>query len=106
MSSYELLELLEFMPDRGAFKTAARGGEYSDEEIVWRHIATELSKLRSITQTVHGGKANQMMTFPTIAEQRERAEEAADMEERRELLYSFADRTPLPRSEKFDWEDS
>jgi hypothetical protein len=93
MSSYELLELLEFMPERGAFKTAARGGEYSDEEIVWRHIATELSKLRSITQTVHGGKDNDMKVFPTIAEQRERAEEAADMEERRELVYSFADRT-------------
>src|SRR5688500_8954381 len=38
MSSYELLELMEFMNDRGAFKTAARGGEWSKEEAIWTHV--------------------------------------------------------------------
>ena len=47
MSSYELLELLEFMPERGAFKTAARGGEFSGEEKVWVQVANELAVLRA-----------------------------------------------------------
>lgn len=93
MSSYELLELLEYMPEKGAFKTAARGGEYSEEERVWRHIATELSKLRSITQTVHTGKPVEIRTFPTMAEMREAAEEEEAIEELREDFYTMADRT-------------
>lgn len=93
MLSYELIELLEYMPERGAFKTAARGGEFSEEERVWRHIANELSKLRSITQTVHTGKPADMRTFPTMAEFREMEQEQREIEERREDFFSFADRS-------------
>lgn len=93
MSSYELLELLEYMPESGALKKALRSGEYSDDEIIWRHIANELSKLRAITETVHGGKNTTMRTFPTLAELREQVEEAEAAEERREDFFSFADRS-------------
>ena len=48
MSSYELLELLEFMPDRGAFKTAVRGGDWDEEQEVWAQIANELAILRAV----------------------------------------------------------
>lgn len=56
MSSFELLELLQWMPERGAFKTSARGNEYSEEEHVWRHIANELARLRATMHAVYGGK--------------------------------------------------
>lgn len=92
MSSYELLELLEFMDEDGAFKKAARGGEFSETEQVWRHIATEMGKLRSVTIAVHGGKATEYRTFPTMAELREQVEDAEAAEERRETVFSFADR--------------
>lgn len=93
MSSYELLELLEFMPEHGAFKIAARGGEYSEQDQVWRHIANELGKLRAITQTVHSGKATDMRTFPTMAEMREATEDQDAADERREEFFQFADRS-------------
>lgn len=93
LGSYELLELLEYMPEQGAFKTAARGGEYTEQDLVWRQMATEMSKLRSITQTVHGGKPTDVWAFPSKTEQLKTAEEKAEMEESREAFYSFADRS-------------
>jgi hypothetical protein len=95
MSSYELLELLEFMPEKGAFKSAARGGEYSEEEIVWRHIASEIARLRATTQAVHGGERYAPRVFLTVAEAKEQRQEAEEMEEMRESVYSIADRTPM-----------
>lgn len=95
MSSYEMLELLEFMPDKGAFKTALRGGEYSEQEITWRHIANELARLRATMHAVHGGQRYDPPTLLTRAEQREEAEDAEEMEERREDFFSFADRPAL-----------
>lgn len=92
MSSYELLELLEFLPEDGAFKAAVRGGEYSENEQVWRYIATEMGKLRSITVAAHGGKSTEYRTFPTMTELREQTQDAEEAEERRELVFSFADR--------------
>jgi hypothetical protein len=77
MSSYELLELLEFMDNRGAFKTALRGGEYSDEELTERELFNEVARLRA---TMH-------------AVQREQVEDAEAAAERREEVFSFADRT-------------
>lgn len=93
MSSYELLELLEWMPDRGAFKTAARGEEYSEEEITWRHIANELARLRATMHAVHGGQQYDPPLLLSRAEQREEADDAEAAAERREEFFAFADRS-------------
>jgi len=93
MSSYELLELLEWMPERGAFKSCARGGEYSEEEITWRHIANELARLRATMHAVHGGHRYDPPLLLTKAEQRANEEEAEAAEERREDFFSFVDRS-------------
>lgn len=104
MSSYELLELLEWMPERGAFKTCARGGEYSEEEMTWRHIANELARLRASFHAVHGGHRYDPPTLLTKAEQLADEQEAEAAEQRREDFFGmFADRTP--RVEEFDDDD-
>jgi hypothetical protein len=92
MISYELLELLEHMPDRGAFKTAYRGGEYSEEEITWRHIANELARLRATMHAVHGGQRYEPPLLLTKAAQIAEAEDAEAAAERREEFFSFATR--------------
>lgn len=95
MSSYELLELMEFLPERGAFKTALRKDEFSEEEQVWRHVANRLSKIESILYVVNTRKASEpLRMFYTMAEMREQLEEAEAAEERREDFFTFADRTP------------
>jgi hypothetical protein len=106
MSSYELLELLEFMNDRGAFKTAARDGEWSKEEAIWTHIANEMAKLRATIHVVHGGKdaAYSPMVFLSASELRELAEKAEGMEEMRESVYSFAS-APITPDEAHEDED-
>lgn len=93
MSSYELLELLEFMPERGAFKTAARGGEYSEEELTWRHIANELARLRATMHAVHGGQQYDPPVLSSRAEQIDEFEDAMATAERREDFFGFADHT-------------
>lgn len=95
MSSYELLELLEHMDDDGAFKRAARGGEYSEGEQVWRHLANEISKLRAGFHAVHGGERYAPKVFLTLAEIEEQTDDAEEMLERREGVFSFADRSTL-----------
>jgi hypothetical protein len=47
MCSHELLELCEFMPDEGRFKTALRNGEPSDDQWAWRQSANETAILRA-----------------------------------------------------------
>lgn len=93
MSSYELINLVEFLPSDGAFMAAARGGEYSIDEQVWRHMATEISKLRATLHAVHGGERYAPIVFPTVAEMREEQGAADSVEELREDFFSFADRT-------------
>lgn len=90
MSSYELLELLEFMPERGAFKTAARGGEYSGEEKVWVQIANEIAIIRaSFLPKVNGEEYGSQLHLSPLRLQ-EMAEKAAAQTEVRESFYSFA----------------
>ncbi len=90
MSSYELLELLEFMPERGAFKTAARGGEYSGEEKVWAQIANEIAVLRaSFLPKVKGEEYGSQIHLSAL-KLRELAEKAEAQTEVRESFYSFA----------------
>lgn len=93
MSSYELLELLEFMPEHGAFKTAARGGEYSEDQLVWRHISNELARLRATMHAVHGGKRYDPPILQSRSEQRAEIKSAEQAAERREEVYAFADRS-------------
>lgn len=103
MSSYELMELLEWMPERGAFKSSLRGGEYSEEEITWRHIANELARLRATMHAVHGGQRYDPPLLLTKAQRDRDAEEAEAAEERREGFFAFADRTPMIiEAEHFD----
>lgn len=94
MSSYELLELLEYMPDEGAFKRALRGGEYSEQEITWRHIANELARLRATMHAVHGGQKYDPPLLLSKAQVEAEQEDLEATAERREDFFSFADRTP------------
>ena len=93
MSSYELLELLEFMPEEGALGKAVRCGEFSESEKVWRFIATELSKLRAGYHAVHGGEQYVPKVFLTLAEYEEMVGDAESAEQSREAVFAFADRT-------------
>ena len=95
MRSYELLELLEFMPDEGDFKRAMRGGEYSEWEQAMRHGVNEVARLRATMHAVHGGQKYDPPLLLTKAEQREEVEDAEAAEERREDFFSFADRPAL-----------
>lgn len=94
MSSYELLELVEQMDERGRFKTAARGGDLCTQDEMLRHLTNEMAKLRSTMHAVHGGKGYSPKVFMSVSEQKEMLEEAIETEDRREGFYSFADRDP------------
>jgi hypothetical protein len=92
MSSYELLELIEFMDEDGAFMTAFRGGEYSEARLDIRHLTNEVAKLRATMHAVHGGQRYDPPLLLSRAEQIEEAEKAEAATERREGFFSFADR--------------
>lgn len=57
MSSYELLELLEFMNDRGAFKTAMRGGGWTWDQMVDAEHYNETARLRASYHAINGGES-------------------------------------------------
>lgn len=105
MSSYELLELLEYMPDKGAFKTAVRGGEFAEDELTWRHIANELARLRATMHAVHGGQRYDPPLLLSHSEQIAEIRQAEAAEERREDFFAFADRTPQTADDGFVDED-
>jgi hypothetical protein len=93
MSSYEFLELIEQMPDRGRFKTAARGGNLCQEDEMLRHLANEVAKLRATMHAVHGGKAYSPKVFMSVSEQEETINKQRAIQQRQEDFFSFADRT-------------
>ena len=105
MSSYELLELLEFMPDGGAFKTATRGDEYSEEEKFLAQIANELLVLRSAY--VPGVKAEEYAAQLFLSPARLRSVFAAEdrQTEVREDFYSFATRAGVRFPDSDDDDD-
>lgn len=90
MSSYELLELLEFMPERGAFKTAARGGEYSGDEKVWVQIANEIAILRAAYVPKADGEQWGSQIHLSPLKIKELVEKADAQAEVREGFYAFA----------------
>lgn len=92
MSSYELMELLEFMPERGAFKTAARGHEYSGDEKVWVQIANEIAVMRAAYVKGVKGDEYGSAIFYSPLKLREMADKADAQAEVREGFYSFASR--------------
>lgn len=92
MSSYELMELLEFMPERGAFKTAARGGEYSGDEKIWVQIANEVAVLRAAYVKGVKGEEYGSTIFYSPVKLREMADKAEAQAEVREGFYAFASR--------------
>lgn len=57
LSSYELLELLEYLPDTGAFKTAAeRGGRWPTWQQMLAEAVNESYRLRAAYHAVNGGE--------------------------------------------------
>lgn len=56
LGSYELLEILEHMPDTGAFKTATRGGRQTRAERVLEELFNEIARLRASFHAVNGGE--------------------------------------------------
>jgi hypothetical protein len=100
MSSYELLELLEFMPDRGAFKKAVSGGEFTDEEAVWAQIANELAVLRAATAPKVKAERYGSRLWFSKAKLREMAAAEEEQEELRESIYKFARRSSKPEEPK------
>lgn len=107
MSSYELLELLEFMPERGSFKSAARGAEYSEEEKFLAQIANELMVLRSAY--VPGVKAEEYGStiFLSPAKIKDLIAQESRQTEVRDDFYSFASRAGVrfPDSPEDDGDD-
>ena len=47
LSSYELLEFLEFLPEDSAFKTAARRGGWTTDQKMWAAIYNEVARFRA-----------------------------------------------------------
>lgn len=105
MSSYELLELIEFLPEDSAYRSARRGGEFSQDELVKRETFNELARLRATMHAVHGGKRYDPPEFKSVAKMIDEHEDAVYSEERREGFFSFADRTADFQLAEFDADD-
>lgn len=57
LSSYELLEILEHLPENGAFKTAAeRGGRWPTWQQMLAETANEAYRMRAAYHVVNGGE--------------------------------------------------
>jgi hypothetical protein len=94
MSSYELLELLEFVPENdAALSRALRGGEYSETELTLRHLTNEVARLRATMHAVHGGQRYDPPLLLSKSQQQAEVEDAEAAEERREDFFAFADRS-------------
>jgi hypothetical protein len=89
------MELLEYMPEKGAFKTAARGGEFSREEKIWAQIANELAVLRAAYVPKAQADKYESRIWFSLARLREMIEEAEAQDELRESFYAFATRDPV-----------
>ncbi len=92
MSSYELLELLEFMPDKGAFKTAVRGGDPDEEQEVWNQIANELAIIRAVQAPKVKAEEYGSRIRYSPSKLKALVAEAEEQTEVRETFYSFAAR--------------
>ncbi len=80
MSSYELLELVEYLPEAGAYKTAVRGGRMTFDARVQIELFNEIARLRASVHAAAGGKSAAYEPFeftdPAELAEQERAEAA------------------------------
>ena len=106
MSSYELLELLEYMPERGNFKSAVRGGEYCEDEQIWAQIANELAVLRAAYVPKVKAEQYGSRMYYSPAQMRKLIDEAEDQKEVRESVYAFATRSPKAPPERYYFDDA
>ena len=91
MCSHELLELCEWMPDEGRFKTALRRGEPSADQWALRQIANETAILRAgMVPDTHSEDWGSRLFLPRSKVQ-EATDRAAEAEEAREHLYAMID---------------
>lgn len=88
MSSYELLELLEFMPEEGALARSVRGGERPDWQLMLGQIANETSVLRaSQVSGVDSDDFGSRLWIP-LKRLEQMAQEVEEIEEAQEVLES------------------
>jgi hypothetical protein len=85
------------MPERGAFKTAARGGEFSGDEKIWTQIANEVAVLRAAYVKGVKGEEYGSTIFYSPVKLREIAEKAEAQTEVREGFYAFAARPSVAK---------
>jgi hypothetical protein len=98
--SHELLELLEHMDEDGAFKTALRQGEPSDQRRAMLQAANELAVLRA--SQVPGVDSEQYgsQIFFTAAKLREILAEEAEAREGREFIMAIGSEDYLDDDEE------
>jgi hypothetical protein len=89
MCSFELLELCEFMPDEGRFKTALRNGEPSDDQWALRQIANETAILRAGMVPGTNSEDWGSRLYVPRSKVDEADEWAAEAAEGRELLFAM-----------------
>jgi hypothetical protein len=85
LSSRRLLVLLAKLPEKGAYKTALRGGYISTAELVPQEIYNELARLRSAYYAVNGGEVYEPFQFvEPVARLQQVMDEAAEEEDAEE----------------------
>lgn len=94
MSSYELLELIEFLPDEGAFKTAVRGGAWTEDQLIAAETFNEIARLRASYHAVNGGKDGTYEPFAfedPLARRRKEQAKAAEEKLRTDARHDLFD---------------
>jgi len=102
MSSFELLELCEYMPETGAFKPALARYNPIHEWLTEPppalaavyQTANELAVLRASQVPQASSEELGSILFITPSQLRKRIEEREELLEARDDIYAWADRTP------------
>lgn len=89
MCSYELLELAEYLPDEGVFKTAVRDGEWCDKQYALFQAANELAILRASQVPGADADAYGARLFIPPYKIRQRAERNEEVEEGRQSIFAM-----------------
>lgn len=77
MSSYELLELVEHLPETGAYKAALRRGGYTVDQAMIAELFNETARFRASYHSAHGSKYEPPeMTDPAVLVAKAEAEAA------------------------------
>jgi hypothetical protein len=92
MCSYELLELCDFMPDEGRFKTAVRGGEPCERDAAIFQTANETAVSRAGHFPDAESEKWGSRLFLSPSHWRELAEQAQEKEQAMERMFALAKR--------------